>query len=590
MSFQIPPPKRSRPHRTAIEENRRFVKCPFCSKEYYAQVCRHLLTHKEVKSRKEAKAIYKGLQKYEKDSQKKPVNEVMDEIWGNLLEDPEIRAKVKKTCLVGGLKFDVGRPTPEESTRPTSQEQADASSSDSSESDEEDNRDEDSATVRQRKKDLNLHLRVPGDHQVIIEFEAALKKHSKSEDNVRKTVDRVASFLAFAELQHPSAQGYMAVVNIKASKEYMSLNKKAGVANATRLTYAKSMATLLQLMKTRQRKMPSVPWESAGYEDKYNEAVIFWQDYRRKTGRKTLKDRDEKLAKGEEVIADLGACYAYLDDPIVRQKFNANMERIRAFARVRSPLTFGRGDVHEVLAYNSVVRYVMMNIIIRNGGMRTGTVQNLRLQEVAGAADDGVGNRIIQISRHKNDNDGNASFVLSNQDYAHLTELIAIREKIRCDKGNKTRVFVTTQGKKFPTHSKEINTWMATRNLPKITTNSIRKAVETAAASHSLEAQKMVANRLNHSLQTADNNYRAQTTSTIMREFEALQNVVNNERAIKHIRENKDILFAGMETFPNVQDLSAILAQELGIAGLELSEEAVKRARRAFEEREISSP
>jgi len=87
------------------------------------------------------------------------------------------------------------------------------------------------------------------------------------------------------------------------------------------------------------------------------------------------------------------------------------MESIRTFASVRNPLLFGRGDVHEVLSYNSVVRYVMMNIIIRNGGMRTGTVQNLRLQELAGAADDGVGNRVIQITRHKNDDDGKASFV-----------------------------------------------------------------------------------------------------------------------------------------------------------------------------------
>ena len=239
----------------------------------------------------------------------------------------------------------------------------------------------------------------------------------------------------------------------------------------------------------------------------------------------------------------------------------------------------------EVLAYNSVVRYSMMTIIIRNGGMRTGTVQNLRLQEVAGAAVDVAGNRVVQIARHKNDSDGNASFVLSSEEYAELTQLIAVREKIRCDKPNKNRVFVTTQGKKFPTHNKDINAWMVARNLPKITTNSIRKAVETAAASHSLEAQKMVANRLNHSLQTADSNYRAQTTTTIMREFEALQNVVNNERAIKIIVERRDIIFAGMDTFPTVEELSKKIAEELEIAELELREQVVKRARRAFEER-----
>jgi len=107
---------------------------------------------------------------------------------------------------------------------------------------------------------------------------------------------------------------------------------------------------------------------------------------------------------------------------------------------------------------------------------------------------------------------------------------------------------------------------MVARSLPKITTNSIRQAVETAAASYSLEAQKMVANRLNHFLQVADSNYRAQTTTTIMREFEALQNV--NERAIKIILDRKDIIFAGMDTFPTVEELSKKIAEELEIAEL----------------------
>jgi len=61
----------------------------------------------------------------------------------------------------------------------------------------------------------------------------------------------------------------MAVVHMKAAREYMKLSKKVGVTSATRLTYAKAMSTLPQIMKTRKKKMPSIPWDSAGFNDKY---------------------------------------------------------------------------------------------------------------------------------------------------------------------------------------------------------------------------------------------------------------------------------------------------------------------------------
>jgi len=131
---------------------------------------------------------------------------------------------------------------------------------------------------------------------------------------------------------------------------------------------------------------------------------------------------------------------------------------------------------------------------------------------------------------------------------------------------------------------------MKARGYPKITTNSIRKAVETAAASHSFEAQKMVANRLNHSLQTADKNYRAQTTGTITREFGALQNVVNNQRALNYITRKPDIAFAGMVDFPSIQELSKTLAIHMNVEDLEVNEDTYRRAQRKFDETRLLFP
>jgi len=54
-------------------------------------------------------------------------------------------------------------------------------------------------------------------------------------------------------------------------------------------TYSETMVTLLELMKSRKTKMPSVPWDTRCFENKYREAMTFWSDYRRSCVRKTLE-------------------------------------------------------------------------------------------------------------------------------------------------------------------------------------------------------------------------------------------------------------------------------------------------------------
>jgi len=230
---------------------------------------RHLLTHKqEVKGRRTAVAICKGLKKFEKDSLKKPVNEEMEIVWGDLLQDPDIREKVKKTCLVAGVYFqDDATAADLPPTGTVHRNDSSDSSSSSSESEEEDDQGEPSTTVHARKKEMRLNLHVDPKHVVLVEFEAAYKKKSKSTDNVKKSVERLSPFLAFAEMENPLCTDYMAVVNKEAAKQYLKANKKAGVSNATRLTYAKTVVTLLELMKSRKSKMPSVPWDTPGFEN-----------------------------------------------------------------------------------------------------------------------------------------------------------------------------------------------------------------------------------------------------------------------------------------------------------------------------------
>jgi len=66
--------------------------------------------------------------------------------------------------------------------------------------------------------------------------------------------------------------GYWALVNVEAAKRTISLNKQAGVANATKVRYAKTISKALELMKSRKGKMPSV-LGPRGFNSKYAATV-----------------------------------------------------------------------------------------------------------------------------------------------------------------------------------------------------------------------------------------------------------------------------------------------------------------------------
>jgi len=416
------------------------VECPYCHKKFYAKLQRHLLSvHKQiVKSKCQADAICKGLKKIPKEQ---PANDTMEKIWGEKLKDPEILQLVKQTVLASGMKW---QDDDDEDEAPASQAVAGSDNDDSSSSSESDS-DADDGRVRQKKKEMGLNARVPEGHIVLKEFEKALKKDTSSADSIKKTLDRMAQYLAFAEKEDPDKVNYLAVVNIVAAKEYLQRNKRAGVKSATRLTYVKCLLKVLV--------------------------------------------RDNKLAKGECVIANLTHCFEYPGDEDVK-KARLDLSRIKSFALLRSPLVFKRGDVSDVLAFNSITRYLMMSLILTNGGPRTGVLQNLKIEEFEAAMDDGHGNRVVQVRNHKTKDQGNASQVFNGKQHELVNEYLEVMKKISCARENRHRLFITTGGLPFRTPHYDINSWMKGKGYPdNISTNAIRKAMETAAANHSTVAQ-----------------------------------------------------------------------------------------------------
>jgi len=414
-----------------------------------------------VKSKTEANAITAGIKRVPRHGQQtEDVQKAVREIWGDKLDDPDTRALVRKTVVVTGSAWsDEGELQPGPSRQPANSD-SDSDSSSTSESVE-----EQEGTLRQRKADLGLFKHVPEGHIVLKEFQAAFKKESTSADATKKTTERLSLFLGYAEDQNPTQIGYWALVNEEAAKKYVAANKQVRVKSATMVIYAKAVMKCLTLMKKRPKKMPSVPWGEPGFQQKFDQAIVEWSDVQKKYGRKAVRDRNG-LAKGEAVIASTPACYTYITSETERNRVKRDLERVKSFARSKTQLAFGRGDVADVNAYNSLVCFLMIMLCIRNGGPRTGVLQNFRLSELEAAEekDEWV---VVRIARHQTGQQGNASLVMSREEFPWLREYAEIRRRIRCtDKEDKQRVFVTTGGLVFRTHNQDINRWMKKKWYP----------------------------------------------------------------------------------------------------------------------------
>jgi len=508
------------------------------------------------------------------------VAKALGEIWGEKLGDPATRELVKKTVIVSGLPWhdEEDEPQPGTSRQADDSDDSDSAAEDSPDSDE----DEEGGTLRQRKTEAGLFKHVADDHVVLEEFHAALKKETTSTDAIKKTLDRLSLFLGYVEDTTPDKTGYMALVQVKAAKDYIRANLQVRTKSTTIVIYAKAVLKCLQLMTKRPKKMPSVPWNTPGFKELYEQSKAEWADIQKKHGRKAVKARNDRLAKGHEVIASIPACYAYISSETERTRMKNSLEQIKTFARSKTHLTFGRGDVAAVIAYNYVVRFLMMSMSIRNGGPRTGVLQNFRLSELENANVEGE-HVVVRVARHKTGQNGNASLVLTNEEFQWLQEFVDVRRRIRSqDKEDRQRVFVTTGGLMYRTQTQDINTWMKRNNYPAITTNSIRRAIETAASNHSGDVQRTVAKHLHHSVDTADKNYRATTSEGVLRDFHIVANVINNQRALTKITQEMETLFVGMDDFPPIEEVQAALRRELQEQSLELSEATYKSAKQAF--------
>ena len=257
--------------------------------------------------------------------------------------------------------------------------------------------------------------------------------------------------------------------------------------------------------RERWARLDDIP-KTEKFKEDLKESHNFWRDREAALTKEVNAARNMALSTGKSKVADWEKLYEYLSDPEVE---NAVEEAFKVLERAKlysTQLKISRKTVDEWNAWNTVSRFLMASILIKNAS-RSGVLENMLIQEVENA-DRIRGEWIVQVAKHKLALKGTAKVHLDDSLYQRLRRFTDIRRKIHVERPNEKLLFVTIGGLPFRTIYADLNGWNAKRKYPAVTANSIRHAAEDAAAAQGMDVQAEVASHLAHSIATAERNYR----------------------------------------------------------------------------------
>ena len=497
--------------------------------------------------------------------------EELRNIWGTQYENEEIREKILKTLMLAEVR--IAAEEPEEEEKSMSENEQDSSEDASSSSDDRDK------TVRRRKKEMGLG-HCSKDNALYKLFVDAATIKCKTKRAAMNNASRLSQFLAFAIKENPTDSDWDQLVNTETAEKFLAALESCKQKDTTMETYVKTMSIALTFAEKRWKRVSSRP-NSEEWQNCLQDAITFWGDKRRAYDRKARKIRNKNLAEGEEAIADTDACLLYVEDQAVLEAVQKALDRLSALAKLRTSLSFKKEktEMANINAYNKLVRYMMSSAIIRNGGVRTGVLENLTIDELLAAREQPAHDSYqVKIAEHKTEETDVAHLILPKEDYLRMrTYLQDVRSKMRVkDKDHRKLLFVTTGGQPFRDSHRDANHWMEAHGYKRITTTLIRKATQTGVAAMSSEIQNDVSAHLSHSVSTARLHYRATTADTVQRRFDAVTRVQNNVRVLKRISPSEDF-FQADEECPTKEAIEERMREVLRVPGLEIDGNTYKQ-------------
>jgi len=415
-----------------------------------------------------------------------------------------------------------------------------------------------------------LPYKAPSNSPLMEAYSDFVTLSAKSTASSANKIANFSRYLGFAlhESKASPEKEMQLMVNVDLAKKFIkTLEFKCKAAPATIYNYVKAVKGCLD---NAAGFWPQLLPKGAIFRDKMRVALNTWKLLLTQWDRKYLDGKNQKLAEGNVNRADMGTCEEYFEDQAVRNRVNCALKRLAATKRTSTTFQISR-ESQDNKDWMTVIGFLMSKILVSNS-VRSGVVQNLTIPEFLAAKGHGRAQSefTIFVRTHKTSDKGVAAITVTKEDHRMMVEYLKLREALRT-KVKSNRLFVTQGGLVVRSLHKDLNAWLKARRLPPITTNMIRKAVQTSAEEHPVEVQNRVSSALGHSSNTANLNYRAVTSREALRRHQAVRFVSLNALAMKLFESRGEELFPDADLPPR-DEVEKLFRRELKSPRFKLSD------------------
>jgi len=210
----------------------------------------------------------------------------------------------------------------------------------------------------------------------------------------------------------------------------------------------------------------------------------------------------------------------------------------------------------------TIVRHIG-SIVITHTAHRTGVLSNMTLQEFDDASFHAEGDlHVVSVAKHKTVSTACAQVVLERDVYDICNEYYQLR--LRVSNTDYDAFLINTEGKPYKNFLKDFNAALKGKNLPELSSRSIRIFVSSAAKLQPDSAR--LAEAICHSESTAKRHYRPSTTMDAVRNYSKMTSLRTGLSDEDLSKVKKDIHDLFEDEFTNLSDneVKRILSEYFG--------------------------
>ncbi|XP_073437104.1 uncharacterized protein [Dendrobates tinctorius] len=350
--------------------------------------------------------------------------------------------------------------------------------------------------LKLRMKKAGLYKRFADSHPVLMGFAQYLKTYVASMKKIKQEVANVLRFLYYMnDCLHLDF-----VMDIQKARSFFGKLQEVGLSSQTSCNYLKNLKRFLRY----QQRATNLAHEDKKLYKAYN---IFDT---------VIKEIQTSLAKGvsKELVSNR---YDALTTTHLKPAEYLKILNVAKNSFSKS-LQYIKGGSKKIYHQLNVLYYLETLLVLKHG-QRPGVIQNLTVSEWDRRLPysfQGGDYKVVDVKAHKTSAQQVTCFALSPTEQEWLEVYFDKIRPVLVNENSPNNFFLSTTGGAIYNVSNDITRYHTRFELPSVTSQMIRKVIESWTISRLKDSEKhLFARYLGHSNETAERNYRENTLESV---------------------------------------------------------------------------